>query len=250
MITRIFGAAIAGMGYVMSFATANAGELRVFCSTALQSSIEALSDSYARKSGNRLVMSYDTTAMLKAKIEKGDHFDLAILTPATISDLSQQGKLADAPVTLAQAGAGLAVKAGSPRPDIATIEGFKSALLNARAIVYSTTGASGSVFARAIDKLGINDAVKAKGKAIPNGSTGEALVRGDGDLAVQLIPELMMVRGADFVGPFPAEVQSYVVMTGAVSADAADRGLAQEFIAFLQTPAAQTVIRAKGLEPR
>ena len=91
--------------------------------------------------------------------------------------------------------------------------------------------------------------MKAKGKAIPNGLTGEVVARGEADLAVQLMPELMSVSGVDVVGPFPAEVQLFVVLTGGISPTTAYKGQAEAFFAFIKAPPAAAVIRAKGLEP-
>jgi molybdate transport system substrate-binding protein len=115
-------------------------------------------------------------------------------------------------------------------------------------VAYSTSGASGAVFAAALQKLGIADAVKARGRAIPNGLTGDVVARGEADLAVQLMPELMAVSGVDVVGPFPPELQSSVVLTGGISATA-DKARAEAFLAFLRSPAAAAIMRARGLEP-
>jgi molybdate transport system substrate-binding protein len=235
---------------VWSLATnAHAADVTVLCSQALKTALDELIPHFERASGNRLVATYDTSAILKAQIETGKPFDVVVLTPPLILALIQQGKVVDgSATTLARTGVGLAVRKGAARPDIGSAEALKQALTRAESVAYSTSGASGAVFAAALQKLGVADAVKARGRAIPNGLTGDVVARGEADLAVQLMPELMAVSGVDVVGPFPPELQSSVVLTGGISATA-DKARAEAFLAFLRSPAAAAIMRARGLEP-
>lgn len=227
----------------------HAAEVVVLCSQGLKTALDELIPQFERASGDSLVVTYNTSGILKAQVEAGKPFDVVVLTPPLITALIEQGKVADGTATtLARTGVGVAVKKGSARPDIGSAEALKRALTGAESVAYSTSGASGSVFAAALQKLGIMDEVKARGKAIPHGLTGEVVARGEADLAVQLMPELMSVSGVDVIGPFPEEVQSFVVLTGGISATA-DKTRAEAFLAFLKAPAAATIIRAKGLEP-
>lgn len=226
-----------------------AADITVLCSQGLKTALDELIPQFERTSGDRLVVTYDTSAILKAQIDNGRPFDVVVLTPPLITALIQQGKILDGTATtLARTGVGLAVKKGAARPDIGSAEALKQALTSAGSVAYSTSGASGAVFAAALQKLGIADEVKARGKAIPNGLTGDVVARGEADLAVQLMPELMSVSGVDVVGPFPAEVQSFVVLTGGTSVTA-DKARSEAFLAFLKSSAAAAIIRAKGLEP-
>lgn len=230
-------------------ANAQAAEVTVLCSQGLKTALDELVPQFERASGDRLVVTYDTSALLKAQVEAGKAFDVVVLTPPLITTLIQQGRVADGTaVTLARTGVGVAVKKGAARPDIGSAEALKRALTSAGSVAYSTSGASGAVFAAALQKLGIADEVKARGRAIPNGLTGEVVARGEADLAVQLMPELMSVPGVDVVGPFPVEVQSFVVLTGGISTTA-DKVRAEGLLTFLKAPAAAAIIRAKGLEP-
>jgi molybdate transport system substrate-binding protein len=227
-----------------------AADIAVLCSTGLKTVVEDLASQFEAQTGDHLVVAYDTSALLKSQIEAGKPFDVVVLTPPLITALIQQGKVAEGSSTpLASAGIGLAVKKGAARPDIATPEALKRVLTSAGSVAYSTSGASGTMFSTALQKLGIADEVKARAKAVPNGLTGEVVARGEADLAVQLMPELMSVSGVDVVGPFPADLQSYVVLTGGLSSSATDKARAEAFLAFLKTPSAGAVIRQKGLEP-
>ena len=230
---------------------ARAADVTVLCSAGLKSVVEQLAPEFEARTGDHLVVTYDTSVLLKAQVEAGRPFDVVVLTPPLIGALIQQGKVADgSAVPLARTGIGLAVKAGAPRPDIASVDALRRTLTGAGSVVYSTTGVSGSLFSAALQTLGIADAVKARARTIANGFTGDVVARGEADLAVQLMPELMSVPGVDVVGPFPAELQAYVVLTAGLSAAAAaDKAGAEAFLSFLKAPSAAAVIRAKGLEP-
>lgn len=227
-----------------------AADITVLCSQSLRTALVELAPRFERASGDRLLVIYDTAHNLKVMAEVGKPFDVAVLTPALVVDLVQQGRVADGgAMTIARTGVGVAVRKGAPRPDIGSAEALKQALLEANSVAYSTSGASRSVFIAALRRFGIEEEVKARGKAVPTGLTGELVVRGEADLAVQLMPELMAVPGVDVIGPFPPDVQSYVVLAGGISTGTADSERAKAFLAFLKTPAAAAVIRAKGFDP-
>ncbi|MGH1587289.1 molybdate ABC transporter substrate-binding protein [Methylobacterium phyllosphaerae] len=192
-----------------------AADVAVLCSQGLKTALDELIPQFEAATGDHLVITYDSSSILKAQVEAGKPFDVVVLTPPLITTLIQQGKVVDGTATtLARGGVGLAVKKGSARPDISSAEALRRALTSAGSVAYTTSGASGAVFAAALLKLGIADEVKAKAKAIPNGLAAEVVARGEADLAVQLLPELMSVSGVEVVGLLPAEVQSFVVLTG------------------------------------
>jgi len=139
---------------------------------------------------------------------------------------------------------GMAVRAGSPRPDIATPEACRAALLGARSVAYSRAGASGIFFAGLIERLGIAEAVNAKATVIPQGLTAELAARGEAEIAIQQVSELMAVPGIDIVGPLPKALNTRAVFSaGLFSAEA---GGLLEAIARAMTPGR---LRAKGLLP-
>ena len=229
---------------------ARAAEITVLSSTGVKTALEELAPQFEKTTGNKLNITFNASNLLKNDVDVGKSFDVIILTPSLINELIKQGKVADgSAVNVARAGIGVAVKKGAPRPDISSVDAFKRALLNAKSIAYTTAGQSGLQFAKVIEDLGIADQVKAKGKTVPGGSAGELIVKGEADMAVQLIPELMAVRGIRVVGPFPKEIQSYVVLTAGISANAKDKAAAQALIKFLIAPSAAPVIKAKGMEP-
>ncbi len=247
----ICAAAVAGL-VLLSGAkmTACAADITILASNGVKAAVVELIPQFERETGHKLKFTWGASNLLAKQVESGEAFDVVIVTPSLIKGLIQQGKVVDgSAVNLARVGLGVAVKQGAPKPDISTVEAFKSTMLNAKAIAYTTAGQSGLHFISVTEKLGIADQVKAKGKTIPGGAAAEFIVKGEADMAVQLIPELASVPGVEVVGPFPAELQSYIVLTGGVGINAKDKVAAQALIKYLTTPAAISVIKAKGMEP-
>jgi molybdate transport system substrate-binding protein len=156
--------------------------------------------------------------------------------------------VADSRRDLAAAGIGLAVRAGAARPDISTPEALKHALLATKSIAYTVTGASGLHFADVIERLGIADEVNAKATR-RDGLAGERAARGDVDIAVQQISELMQVKGIDIIGPLPDALQKVSVFSAGIFTTAKNTANAAALIAWLSTPETAAIIKAKGLEP-
>jgi molybdate transport system substrate-binding protein len=146
------------------------------------------------------------------------------------------------------------VRAGAPKPDVSSVEGFKRSLLAAKSIVYSDPaqgGASGIHFARVLEQLGIAEAMKPKTKLIAGAGNAEVVVKGEAEIGVGGTMDLLSVPGADFVGPLPAELQNTIdfVYFAAVLADTKDANAAKALIKHLLAPAAARMIKAKGMEP-
>jgi molybdate transport system substrate-binding protein len=247
----ICAAAVAGLVILPSTKmTACAADITVLASNGVKAAVVELIPQFENETGHKLKFTWGASNLLTKQVESGEAFDVVIVTPSLIKGLVQQGKVVDgSAVNLARVGLGVAVKQGAPKPDISTVEAFKSTMLNAKAIAYTTAGQSGLHFISVTEKLGIADQVKAKGKTIPGGAAAEFIVKGEADTAVQLIPELASVPGVEVVGPFPAELQNYIVLTGGVGTNAKDKVGAQALIKYLTTPAAISVIKAKGMEP-
>jgi molybdate transport system substrate-binding protein len=235
---------------LLNTVAAGAAEITVGSSTGVKAPLSELVPQFEKATGHKVNITFDAANLIVKQIDGGKTFDVVIVTPALIKELVKQGKVVDgSTVNIARAGIGVAIKSGAPKPDISTPEAFKKALLDAKAIAFTTAGQSGQHFASVIEKLGIADQVKAKAKTLPGGAIAEFIVKGEADMAVQLIPELMAVSGVEVVGPLPSELQAYVVLTGGVGANAADKANAEAFIKFLSSENASPVIKAKGLEP-
>jgi molybdate transport system substrate-binding protein len=175
---------------------------------------------------------------------------MVILTKEGIDDLIKQGSIAPASrAEIASAGLGIAVKRGAPKPDISSVEALKRTLLASKSVAYTATGASGQYFAKLLERLGIAEAMKPKSNVLKSGLAGEVVARGESELGVQMISEILAVPAAELVGPLPSEVQSTMVFTAGSLTGSARTGEAQALVNFLRTPAVGEVFKAKGLDP-
>jgi molybdate transport system substrate-binding protein len=187
--------------------------------------------------------------VLKNKIEQGAAFDVGILTVPITDDLAKQGKIDPATRTaVAHAGIGVAVHKGAPKPDISTVDAFKRALLNAKSIGFTAQGASAAALQAAFVKLGIAEELKPKIKLL-DGPAGAAIAKGEVEIGMTQISELLPYADDELVGPLPNEIQVYTNFSAGIATAAQDVGAAAAFIKFLTTPAALQVIKIKGLEP-
>jgi molybdate transport system substrate-binding protein len=224
--------------------------LRIFSTLAVQGAMPALAGRYEEMRGVTLAIDFAPTNGLMARIDAGEMADVAILTREGVEQLAARGVLVAASVVdVARSYVGIAVRAGTAKPDIGSPEALKAALLAAKSIAYSRTGASGILFAGLIRQLGIADAVNARATVIPGGFTGELAARGEVELAVQQVSELMVVPGVDIVGPLPAPLQSPAMFSAGVFAGSDMREEATRLVQFLSSPEAAGALGAAGLEP-
>jgi molybdate transport system substrate-binding protein len=239
-------AAIAAMA-----ASAQAADIKVICSNGFQAVMHELGPQYEHATGHKLVVSYGLAAVLGKEIEGGEAFDLTILAPPQIDALIRQGRIAaDSRAVLARSGIGVMVRSGASKPDISTVDAFKRALLDAKSIAFPPQGQSGIYLTGLIERLGLTEALKTKMMPIASGPlTGETVARGEAEIGITPIGELLAVKGVVLVGPLPPQVQNYIVQTAGVSATAADDAAARDFLAFLMAPANAHVIAEKGIEP-
>jgi molybdate transport system substrate-binding protein len=227
-----------------------AKSLRIFSTLAVQGAMPALAARYEEMTGVTLVIDFAPTNGLMARIDAGETADVAILTREGVEQLAARGVLVSGMVVdVARSYVGIAVRAGARKPDISSPEALKAALLAAKSIAYSRIGASGILFAGLIRQLGVADEVNAKATVIPSGLTGELAVRGEVELAVQQVSELMVVPGVDVVGPLPAPLQSPAMFSAGVFASSDMREEASRLVDFLASSDAAGALEAAGLEP-
>lgn len=244
-------AAVAAIAVSCALTVVRAADgLTVLSSNGYQAVLEELAPRFERATGHKLAVTYDLAATLRQQIEGGRSFDLAILTPAAIDDLIKAGRVTPASRTpLARVGLGFAVRAGARKPDVTTVDAFKRTLTDAPSIIYVKEGASGVAFAALLQRIGMADALKAKTKlAATRDEVGETIVRGDAQLGVLPVSEILPMKGVQLGGAFPADVQTYIVMVAGASAKSADSKGVDELIRFLTAADATPVLTAKGME--
>jgi molybdate transport system substrate-binding protein len=152
-------------------------------------------------------------------------------------------------VDLARSAIGIAVRQGAPKPDIGSAAALKQTLLSARAISYSKTGISGVYFPTVLERLGIAAQVASKVLIPPTGvPVGEVVAKGDAEIGVQQISELLPVPGIEIVGPLPAELQKVTVFSAGVFVGAKEPDAAMVLVKALIAPAARQLYAKKGME--
>ncbi len=231
-------------------------DIKVLSTTAMKMVLEELSPAFERATGNRLDVTLGPSLRLEKQIGEGEVADVAIVSASGVRDLVEQGRLVDgSAVEIAKSSIGVAVPKGAPKPDLSTAEGFKRAMLAAESIACSRPvggGQSGVHLAKVFADLGITEQMQAKAKYGAGGAGGLAglvLLRGEADIGIQQMAELMAVDGIDVVGPLPAEIQMVTPFVAAVPTNAPYAAAGRAVIAFLTTPDAKRVIKAKGLDP-
>src|SRR5215472_12954185 len=176
--------------------------------------------------------------------------DVIMLPFELMSTLSLDGGIVPGTFSpLGRSEMGLAVRAGAPHPDISTVAKLAAALRSAKAVMRSNP-AGGSMVAKVIeDKVirrpefaGVNSPVSTQGEG------GQALARGEGDMAIQAICEIYPHPEISLVGPLPRELGAWIDMSGAVSERALHKTDSEAFLKFLLRPESKPAWKAKGLE--
>ena len=228
--------------------------MKLFSTIAVQSTLETLLPQFERESGRRLDISWNTAPALVKRLQAGETADVLILNRAGMDTMTRDGRiLPGSEVTLASSATAIAIKSGAARPDISTREALVRTLLDAPSISYTDPaagGASGIYFAKLLERLGIADEINAKTKfPPPAGLVSYFLLSGEAELAVQQVPELLQVPGIEILGPLPGDLHMVTVFVAGIEAATTEVAAAQALIAFLKSPAAAEVFRAKGLDP-
>lgn len=241
--------AIAGLFVPLASFSAHAGEIKVFASTALKSVLQEVGPQFGEETGTKLDFTFGPAAEMKRQIDQGAGFDVAVLTDVLMDDLVKAGKVdAATRATVARVGLGIAVHAGAAKPNVRTADAFKQALLTAKSVGYNGVGASRAWTEAVFQKLGIADALKPKIKllSIP---AAAAVAKGEVELGLGPISEILSATGAQLAGPFPADLQSYLVFAAGASSTSKNLSAAKLLIDYFKSPAAAPVLKTKGMEP-
>ena len=233
-------------------ATAIAGEVVVLTAGAYKPILLDVTGEYETASRETLGISNDTAGGVSARIGRGEEVDLVVLPMAGLAALEAQGKIAPGTaVPLAKSGIGVVVKEGAPKPDISTADAFKKVMLATPSFAMidpAAGGSSGIYLAKLFETRGIAEQLKRKTVLVPGGLTASRVDNGEAAMALQQISELRAVRGVQFVGPLPAEIQNYTIYGGAIPAKARRPEAGKALLLFLQSDAGQRALAARGLE--
>jgi molybdate transport system substrate-binding protein len=232
----------------------HAEEIKVLSAGAVKGIVAELAEAFRQETGHTVTITPGTAGELRQKVEAGEPADVVIVTDTVLEQLAAKRLVvADTRADLARTGIGVAVRDGAPLPDISSVEAFKQTVLAAKSLVYTDPGrgaTSGIHFASVLQRLGIADAVKDKTVLWPGGYAAEAIVKGQAELCVHQISEILPVKGVKLVGPLPKELQKITTYSAAVSARAATPETARAFIAFVTRPTFKPKFVVAGLDYR
>lgn len=224
--------------------------LHVLSTMALRHALNALIPAFTQTSGVVIEIEYGATAHLSERIRAGARGDLLLAVAGSIDALSREDILKmNSRVDLVSSDVAMAVGLSAPVPDISTQDAFIATLKAARSIAFSQQGASGMYFASLIQRLGLEQEVRAKATVLPEGLTGALVAKGEVELAVQQMSELMQVPGINIFGKLPAAVQQSTVFSAGVFKESAQLDAISAFVKFLQTSDAMRVFAQQGLDP-
>ena len=253
MKSHILGCVCLAAALCLPLTSSSAADVKVLTAGAFKQVVLALVPDFETQTGNKVIVDNDTAGGLQKRIESGEAFDVAIITPTIVDGLAASGKIVpNSRVNLATVSIGVVVKEGAPKPDIGTVEAFKNALLSAKSVAYidpASGGSSGIYVDKLLERLGIADQVRPKAKLKKGGYVADLIVSGEAELGVHQISEIVPVKGAVLVGPLPKEIQNTTTYTAGLSAAAQNKDAAQALIKTFSGPAAANVFKAKGMEP-
>jgi len=237
-----------GFGLFVAFAQAtavDAAEIKVFTNGAIAKVLDKIGPEFERTSGHKLNVAVVFGPVFLRQINAGEPFDVFVSAAANMEALFKDGKLiADSRTRLARAGTGVEVRAGAPKPDVGSVEAFKRALLNAKSIGYLRFGVP-----QLIERLGIADEIKSKVTIPDTDIVSELVAKGELELGVVVITQILTTAGVELVGPLPPEIQFYVDFVAGVSANSKEPDAARALIKFITSPTALPVIKSQGMEP-
>jgi molybdate transport system substrate-binding protein len=201
-----------------------AADIKILSTRAVKTILDKIGPQFEGDTGHRLNVSSDIALNNVRRVMAGEPFDLLIASPRQIDDLVKSGKIrAETRTSLVRSGIGVEVKAGAPKPEIGTLEAFKSALLTAKSVGYLKEGQSGVYLHSLFQRMGIAEALAPKTVRPDTDVVSELVAKGEIELGLVVITQILTTPGVELVGPIPQEIQSYITFVAGISAVRAHR---------------------------
>jgi len=243
---------VLALAFAIACTSVQAAEVKILTAGAMKAVVLELVPQFEKETGHKAVVDNDTAGGLAKRIDGGEAFDLAVITPGVIGDLAKKGKVVgDSRVSVARVGVGVVVKEGTPSPDISNVDAFKRTLIAAKSVAYidpASGGSSGIYLTGLFDKLGIAADIKPKAKLKQGGYVADLIANGEAEIGLHQISEILPVKGVKLVGPLPAEIQNYTTYAAAVGTEAKQPDAARALIKLLTGSPAEGVLKARGME--
>jgi len=228
--------------------------LKILSAGAAQAVVEEIAAAYTRDTEDEVQAEYSAVGAMKARVVAGEAVDVIVLTGALIDELIQSGHVAPGSrADLGKVGTGVAVRSGTPLPDVASAQALRAALAAATAVAFPdpAVATAGKVVMQVCEKLGIVEQVRPKMQFFPNGYAamrwlGES--SGRGEIGITQITEILANNGVTYAGPLPGDLQSMAVYSAGLAARALQPGAAQEFIMRLTGSSARAILAKAGYE--
>ena len=231
-----------------------ATDIRVVSSGGFAAAYRALAPEFEQSTGNHLIASWgpsmgNTADAVPQRLARHEPIDVVIMVGPALGKLVDEGKIIpDSRVDLARSAIGAAVRSGTQRPDISTVDSLRNTLLNAKSIAYSDSASGVYISTELFQRLGIADQVSGKSRMIPAEPVGLVVARGEAEIGFQQMSELKPIKGIEIIGPLPNELQKITIFSAGIVVGSKEPEAAKALIAFLSSPAATQAISASGLE--
>ena len=236
---------VAGSGW------AQAAEVKLLGAGAVRAIVTELAQAFEKETGHKVTMVFGPVGVTRQRLAS-DPADIVIMTDVAIDDaIKQGGVVAGTRADIARTGMGVGVREGAARPDISTSEALKRSLLAAKSIVYvdpAQGATSGVYFAKLLQTWGIADAMKPKTTLVPGGYPAELVAKGDVEMVVHQISEIVPVKGVALVGPLPKDVQLVTTYSAGIATKSTAPEAARAFVAYLTASSVRPKFAAAGLD--
>ena len=247
----VSAAVVAFLSAVIAGTPATAAEIMTLCHANVRPALEAIIPAFERASGHKVTITYLPVPAIGQQIDSGARVDLVIAFSERMDDFIKGGKFpAGSRFEVVRSGIGVAVRSGAPKPDISSTSALKNALLGAKSLAFSR-GPTGVHLMTVMERLGIAEQLKSRIlMADPGlGSVGALVAKGEIEIGIHGIYELVPVDGIDIVGPIPRDLQKIIVYSATVPANAKEPEAAKALVKFFASETAVPLLRTTGMEP-
>ena len=230
-------------------------DIQVITSGAFAEALKDLAPEYEKQSSNKVIISYGSSMgaapdSIPSRLSKGEQFDVLILAAPALDGFIKNGVVQSGTrVDLVESVMGAVVKTGALKPDISTMAGLKSALLNAKSVAYSASASGVYLSTELFPKMGISEQMDKTARKIYSERVASVVARGDAELGFQQVSELIPISGVDFIGELPPEAQKTVLFSAGITSHTKNVDPSKDLIGFLASKKAVSIIQKAGLKP-